>query len=394
MSATPPPESPAQQPHHAAGTVRDLRGGMRLAVDGVRGAIGLVEEVHERLAHITPPVRGFSPGRPGRGWPAFVYRSLRGTTDLVGGGLDLLLASVQASLQTPQRDRAPEAVRPTREALVAALNALAGDHLHRTDNPLAVALQLRLPRAPARPRVLVLVHDLGLNDLQWRQDGHDHGEALAAALDCTPVYVQYNTGRHVAASGRELAAELERRLGSWPVALQGLAMLGHGMGGLVLRSALDQAVRAGMGWPTQLQKLVFLGTPHLGARLGSGLDLLLRSGLGAQAMVAPLVRLGRRRSDGIDDVLQGRYLDPDAGLAAPLAPPWPPGCAVHAIAGVCGDGTGDGLVPLASALGRAESPAQDLQIPEDHRWIAQGVDHLGLLRSEAVLGTMRQWLSA
>jgi hypothetical protein len=387
------PSSPFR-PRHAAGTVLDLRGGVRLAVDGLRAALRGVEATHERLAHLQPPVRGLRPGRPDHGWPAVVYRGLHGATDLVGGSLDLVLASLQAWLQSPGRDGAPSGPRPTREAAVAALNALLGDHLHRTDNPLAVKVDLRI-EGPRLPRAVLLVHDLGMGDLQWNQDGHDVGTQLAESLACTPIYARYNTGRHVWANARELAAMLEQRLGAWPVPLQGLAMVGHGLGGLVVRSALHQAVRSGMAWPALLQKVVFLGTPHAGAHAGHALDLLAAGGLGPQAPLA-LARLSGHRSDGICDFLLGRWLEEDVPPtpASPMPQPWPPGATAYAIAGAVGAGFDDGLVPVSSALGRDLVLGHDLQLDEANRRIATGVDHVGLLRSPDVLQAMRQWMAA
>jgi len=387
------PSSPFR-PRHAAGTVLDLRGGVRLAFDGVRAALREVEATHQRLAQLQPPVRGLRPGRPDHGWPAVLYRTLHGTSDLVGGSLDLALASVQAWLQDPQRDRGPVGPRPARDAAVAALNALLGDHLHRTDNPLAVKPDLRV-EGLRLSRVLLLVHDLGMSDLQWDQDGHDTGAALAAALGCTPVYARYNTGRPVWASARELAGMLEQRLAAWPVPVDGLSVVGHGLGGLVLRSALHQAVRSGMAWPSRLRQVVFLGTPHAGAQAGRALDLLTSGGLGPQAPLA-LARLSTRRSPGVTDFLQGRWLEEElvATPASPMPQPWPPGATAYAIAGAVGDGLSDGLVPVASALGRDLVSGHDLQLPESNRCIATGVDHLGLLRSLDVLQSMRQWMAA
>jgi hypothetical protein len=387
-SAPPPP--PLPRPASAA--VRDLRGGVRLAMDGVHATIGRLEDVHHRLAEVSPPVRGLQPGGPERGWPAMLYRGLRGTTDLVGGALDLALATLQAGLQSPPRTAGPQAPAPTRESVVAVLNALVGDHLHRTDNPLAIATQLHQRDAPARPRVLVLVHDLGLNDLQWRQGGQDHGAALAAALDCTPLYAAYNSGRHAWSTGRELAAELEQRLAHWRVPVESLVLLGHGLGGLVLRSALHQAVRSGQGWPAHLRKLVFLGTP-LGGAPGTGPDRLFGLVGGPQSALAPLARLARRRSDGMDDFVAGRFLEQDLPNDAPTLTSLPPGAHAYAVAGRLGDGDGDGLVPEASALGRDPLAGRGLALADDRRWVAQGVDHVGLLRSDAVLQALRRWLA-
>lgn len=381
-------------PSQAAGAVRDVRGGMRLLLDGVRHGIDRLEQAHQRVAEVDPPVRGIRLGRPGSGIGALVYRGLRGTADLAGGALDLGLASLQASLLDPYRQAEPGAPEPTREAVVAALNALVGDHLQRTDNPLAIRLQLRTEDAtlPAQPRVLVLVHDLALNDLSWRR----HGRELASALGCTPLYVHYNTGQAVPATGHELAAELEVALRHWRAPLESLMLAGHGLGGLVLRSALHQAQRAGLAWATHVRKVVFLGTPHRGA--SPGVDPLAKLGATSARILAPIARLSRRRSAGVRDFLDGRVLQDDARTGGPAAgnaiAGVPPAMPTYAIAGAVGDGQDDGLVPVASALGRDAVASRDLLLPEEHRWVIHGVDHASLLASEAVCQKVRQWLAS
>ena len=65
----------------------------------------------------------------------------------------------------------------------------------------------------------------------------DHGLALAAALDYTPLYVRYNTGLHTSQNGRELAAQLEQLVMHWPVPVKEITIIAHSMGGLVTRSA-------------------------------------------------------------------------------------------------------------------------------------------------------------
>jgi hypothetical protein len=382
-------------PRPSAAAVRDLRGGVRLMLDGVRAGLDRLERAHRRLAEVDPPVRGTRLGRPGSAMGSVPYRLLRGTTDVLGGGLDLALATVQAALLQPQRVREGAAApSPARESAVAALNGLVGDHLHRTDNPLAIGTRLHA-RGPLQTRALVLVHDFGLGELHWRQGGHDHGEALAAALHATPVYAQYNSGRHVHAVARELAAELESLLGRWAVPLQGVALLGHGLGGLVLRSALLQASRAGTAWPAHVRQLVFLGTPHHGAEVG-GATRQLASLAGAQSLLAPLARLARRRSSGLCDFLEGALLERDGrtnDLPQHATIGLPANVASYAIAGAVGDGHDDGWVSVASALGQHPVATRDLQIPPARRWTVQGVDHLGLLGSQAVFQKVRQWLA-
>jgi hypothetical protein len=53
---------------------------------------------------------------------------------------------------------------------------------------------------------------------------------------------------------------------------------------------------------------------------------------------------------------------------------------------------GDGLVPVASALGRHRDPRHRLQFAHGNLAIAWGVGHIGLLGSPAVGQQLRRWL--
>jgi hypothetical protein len=394
----------------------DLRGAARLVTDATTGLTDLVEALHARIGRVpglgAPPADGRTGGVSG-----VVYRSIRGATRLVGGSIDALLGLLEPALAADDMAAGAE-----REAVVAALNGVLGDYLAATANPLATPLASRRGGRPlvlerealaaALPqgggRLLVLIHGLCMNDLQWRRDGHDHGADLAQALGWTPVYLHYNSGLHISINGRQLARELERLVDQWPRPLERLALLGHSMGGLVARSAVHQATEAGLRWPARLDDMVCLGTPHHGApleRAGHWIDQLL----GAAPYAAPFARLGRLRSAGITDLRHGLLLDEDwvgrdrfARGAAPSHPvPLPAGARCGAIAASLGrsDGDlkarllGDGLVPLDSALGRHPDPARALAFAAERQWVCHGTGHLGLLSSAEVAARLRQWLA-
>jgi hypothetical protein len=417
-------------PRRPAGTLGDVRAAVRLVIDGVHGVTGIVEAMHRRIARVAPPWRPLAEGNAG-GIPGLVYRGIHGTTRLVGQGLDAALAGLQALPADKLPGRQDALSRPRRDALVAALNGVVGDHLERTGNPLAIRMQLlrrddrfdaaQLP--PPGPDVLLLIHGLCMNDRQWTRAGHDHGQALAQALGFTPVYARYNSGLHISTNGRELALQLEQLLHDWPVPVQTLTIIGHSMGGLVARSAVHQATQAGMAWPRKLRRLVFLGTPHHGAPLERGGNWL-HQGLGLSAYAAPLTRLSGLRSAGITDLRHGNLLGAEgadsrfAARAAQAVLPLPAGVACYAVGGTLGlspeageTGTahahgrpaagrlpglewlGDGLVPLASALGRHARPTRDLHIPASQTWTGRGIHHLDLLASQRVYQQLRRWLA-
>jgi len=392
----------------------DLHGFSRLSVDAVAGLTDLVEAMHHTIIRRPGLLGQAHAGRTG-GITGLVYGGVRGVTRLVGGGLDALLGRLVPLLG--ERPSSPE-----REAVLAALNGVLGDYLEASGNPLAIRMQLRrdgraLPQekaalAAALPaaggKVLVLLHGLCMNDLQWKRQGHEHGAALERDLGTTRVYLHYNSGRHISTNGRELADRLETLLNDWPVPVEELAILGHSMGGLLARSAWHYARAAGHAWPRHLEKLVFLGTPHHGApmeRGGNWIDV----GLGASPYTAPLSRLGKIRSAGITDLRHAYLLDDDwqgrdrfaraHGHHASL--PLPQGVRCYAIGATTGKQTGDlkdrligdGLVPLSSALGCHAEEDRNLMFPPDRQWIACETGHLDLLCRAPVYARIRDWLA-
>lgn len=392
-AALPPPR------RRPAGAIERVRGALRLAVDGIHGVTHIAEGLHGNIARLAPPL-GQVRERRAPGIAGFVYGTVRTGSALVGSGVDAALAAAQALL--PADDAAPSDESPAAQTMLSALNGVLGDHLARTGNPLAIPMELRVRGTPG-PRLLVLVHGLGMNDLQWSRNGHDHGRALAEALGLTPVYLRYNTGRHVSENGAELAERLEDLVAHWPVPVQDIAIVGHSMGGLVARSALHHARAAGLAWPRRLKQMVFLGTPHHGAALERGGNWL-HTALGLSPYLAPFTRLGRLRSDGITDLRHGNLLESDWQAGRFLhrdnrtMVPLPRRVACYAIAGALGQGgadqaLGDGLVAVDSALGRHARPTHDLHFPASRTWVARGTHHLELLDSAAVYGKLRAWLA-
>lgn len=398
----------------------DLRGAARLTTEAVTGLASLVEAMHARIITL-PRIPGLSAAAPSderaNGITGLTYETVRGVTRLVGGSVDALLGWLAPALASADPPLPP---RPEREAILAALNGVLGDHLATTDNPLAITMEfrhagrrlplerhaLRARLGRATPKLVVLLHGLCMNDLQWQRSGHDHGEALARELGYTPVYLHYNSGLSISTNGRILAQLMEGLFNAWPVPIERLVLLGHSMGGLVARSAIYHAPllqRGGVRWPGRVNDLVCLGTPHLGApleRAGHGVDLLLS----AAPYAAPLARLGKVRSAGITDLRRGSILKGPTGdngghQAEPVNLPGHTRC--FAIAGSLGRASasmkarllGDGLVPVASALGQHQEPGLSLGFDPERQAVVYGTGHLDLLSSAEVFGLLRQWLS-
>ena len=405
----------------------DLRGAARLAVRATTDLTSLAEALHAEIIRF-PMLFGRSPTGRTSGLTGLVYATVRGVTRGVGSGIDAALGWLAPRLiaETPSTT--------ARSAAIAALNGVLGDHLAATRNPLAIRMALRHAGRPLRlqrdalaaafpdahPHVVVLAHGLCMNDLQWMcDDGHDHGAALARDLPCTPLYLHYNSGLPISLNGRRFARLLQALADQWPVPLERLSIVGHSMGGLVARSACVHGARLGHDWLDRLDAIVFLGTPHRGAPLERG-GHWFESLLEVSPYSAPFARLGRIRSAGITDLRHGTVFaascagegadagdgtdGPERGTAtgrdADDIAQLPRRVRCLAIAGTLGrrDGdlkdrlVGDGLVPLASALGRGGRSRRSL-FTRESQWISYETGHLDLLARPAVYRRLRQWLA-
>jgi hypothetical protein len=383
----------------------------------------MAEGVHQAVWGSMGVPGGAQPGQT-RGVTGFVYRAVHGVTKLVGHALEASFTRLEPWLASLV-DAPPET--PERETVLAALNGVLGDRLAAQNNALATPMTLRLNGqvldwqvsvAPANAalssKVLVLIHGLCMNDLQWRSQtvdakapGYDHGQMLGAALGYTPLYVRYNTGLHTSENGALFSAQLEKLVDHWPVGLTELRVLAHSMGGLVTRSALHHARQHHLRWPGLLKAIVFLGTPHHGApleRAGNWIDVVL----GATPYSRPFAKLGQLRSAGITDLRYGHVLDtdwqgrdrfrrrPDTRTPCPL-PLEVPCYTVAATTArqrspVAERILGDGLVPLASALGQHADPARSLVFAPERQHIAYATHHMQLLSSPAVGARVLHWL--
>lgn len=381
----------------------DLRGVLRLAVEATVGVTDLVEKVHHTIQLGHPPV-GVSRANNTTGLTGLIYRGIRGTTRLVGQGLDAGLAPAVALL--------PEsASNDTRDVLIAAINGVYGDHLLETGNPLATRMSFRDQGSPDSARqaevvsaistratpdgkLMLFIHGLGLNENHWTREDKNLAETLANDLGYSPLYLRYNTGLPVADNGRELAEMLEDLLQNRQDPVTELVIIGYSMGGLVARSACHHGLEAGHHWLSYLRKMVFMGTPHHGAPLEKGGDWL-NYAMDLSPYSAPFTRIGNKRSAGIADLRHGTISNSPSGFVQ-----LPADVQCYAIAGTLAKKRGpihdrligDGLVPVDSALGQKTDPERSLSIPKEHQWLVFETGHLALLGSAGAFEKMQDWL--
>lgn len=387
----------------------DMRGINQLAVDAVTGLTDIVEALHYTILSLGLNKQDTQPRT--RGVTGFVYRNIRTVTAFVGDKIDFSLSQLGSALGQHESSL-------SREVAISMLNGVLGDYLLERENPLAVIMQFRRDGKPlsdvalrnliekSNGKILLMVHGLCMNDLQWQVDEHDHGVELARELGYEPIYLHYNTGRHISENGRDFSSLLEYLVGISPQPLS-LSILAHSMGGLVSRSAFYYGEKAKHTWLEQVNKMVFLGTPHHGAALEKGgnlIDVLL----GSNPFSKPFAKLGQIRSAGITDLRYGSIIDEDwqgkdrfsyaMDNRGTLA--LPNGVHCYTLAAVkskestvVGDGLiGDGLVNVDSALGRHNDDLLHLTFPEHHQWIGRDMNHMDLLYHPDVYRKIRQWL--
>jgi len=391
----------------------DLQGITRLVTAATIGITDLVEAMHRRIVH--PP---FLPSTPIQhlitNIAGFTYTTVRKSTQFIGNSADNALgrfASVLGEIEATEK----------REAISAVLNGVIGDYLEKTANPLQIKMQFRhqgdaLPLdqkslKKAYPKIngkiLVLLHGSCMNDLQWTRKDHNHGKALAADLNTTPLYLHYNSGLHISTNGQEFNDLLEILVTNWPVPVEEMVILGHSMGGLVTRSALHYAQQNQKVWPTHLKKIIFLGTPHHGApmeRAGNYVDVVLE----AVPYAKPFARLGKIRSAGVTDLRYGNLVDEDwqdkdrfkMQRDKRQNVPLPKDVACYSIAAVVGKETnsktshvrGDNMVGVKSALGQHKKPSKSLMFKKQNTWIAYGNNHIDLLSNPEIYSKIKSWL--
>jgi pimeloyl-ACP methyl ester carboxylesterase len=377
----------------------------RLTIDAVLAITDIVESMHKRISSNTTE-KSVADKETLSGISGLVYRNIRSLTTLVGKSIDTPLEAISKTL-----DSQPESA--STEALLAALNGVLGDHLLLRDNPLAIPMHLRregktlndvqLTEAikQSNGKLIIMIHGLCMNDLQWCREGHDHGAELAKESGMSAIYLHYNTGLHISDNGKLFADLLESLVGLSDSQLE-INILAHSMGGLVSRSALHHAENSGYRWPQRLKKLVFLGTPHHGADLekaGNWIDLVL----GSHSYTVPFARLVKVRSSGITDLRYGNVQESDWNTTERfefsgdkrLPMPLPENVQCFAVATSANENIksplGDGLVRVKSALGEHQNPVFTLRIPDDQKWVGTNINHMQLLSDPNVYQVLKTW---
>jgi pimeloyl-ACP methyl ester carboxylesterase len=399
-----------------------------LAGEAVSGTAARIEEMHTEVAgRAFGAVGAAGQAFPPVAWATLPVQAIHGSVarNVYKGVQYGLSAAMRAGSEALSRT-VPASAVPIERALagrvaLGALNGAFGDLLERRRNALTIGMSIRkrgrvVGTSPpqlvaafpdATPKLAVFVHGLcGTEDGWWLGSGRHtpYGARLRSELAYTPVYVRYNSGRHISENGHELALLLDQVVEGWPVAVAEIALIGHSMGGLVARSACHYG--AGSAWPSRVRHVFTLGSPHRGAPLEQ-LACAASDRLGALPETRAMQSTLNLRSAGIKDLCHGFLCDEDwigcdsksflRETARQI--PFLRGANHYFVSATvtrdpdspAGRLVGDLLVLHASAWGRERD--ERLTFPIDHYWHIGPAHHMGLLNHPAVYEQLRKWLS-
>jgi pimeloyl-ACP methyl ester carboxylesterase len=240
-----------------------------------------------------------------------------------------------------------------------------------------------------------------MSDREWQTPAKQNLDDLMRSKGWQCGHLRYNSGRAIWQNGEDLANWLEEANAAYPA--REIVLIGHSMGGLLMRSAFVYAQEHGQSWPVRVSKAAYLATPHLGApleRAGNRANTLL----GHSPYTAPFMRLGNIRSAAIKDLRYGfisqveheQTQDMNAHDARECLAPLPEGMAHLVVAGSINPDTakswvGDGLVPLYSALGQHKDADKHLQGTDITRLTFDYVDHMAMLSDVRVWDALIDW---
>jgi hypothetical protein len=396
-------------------TPAEIQAAGRLGGRAFAGLVGRIEQVHQAIAG-----RAFGPIGPAAAPARVIHDSVaRGAYLAVrGAGVAAGTVSGQAGSLLGGGGR-PGGREPAGNLALAVLNAVAGDRLEADLAPLGIrmavraggcnvgltAAQVAAAFPDATSRLAVFVHGLAETEDSWhRHAGQSapYGHRLQADFGYTPVHLRYNTGRHVSDNGHDLADLLAGLTAAWPAPVDEIVLVGHSMGGLVIRSACHYGRNAEAPWVGCVRHVFYLGSPHLGAPLARAAGLAAWA-LGRAPETRPFASLAAGPAS-VRDLRHGYVLDDDWNgcgrdcclrdhrSEAPLLA----GANHYAISAVVtadpasplGAVVGDLLVQPASAHGR-RGARQHIPFPVESGRGLGGMHHFDLLNHPDVWAAMR-----
>lgn len=335
------------------------------------------------------------------------------------------------------------------------LNGALGDQLAARYDPRAIRMSFRrggqdvsvtdLRLSEPHQKTVVFVHGLMGDELIWQTGFQDppgsrrYGPRLAEETRVRALYLRFNSGLHLSENGRELSRLLTELVETYPDAIGELVLVGHSMGGLIIRSAgyyathsasLNEELKTSSAeasqanssfftphssfkkapWLAHLRSVFLIGTPNDGSWLEQNSHFTAR--LLERINLFPTRFLSKalnQRSNGIKDLRFSILVDEDwqdahaNDLTPPRTPVPPlPGVQYHILIGAWLRNTrpsalreyfGDGLVGKGSAHGHTTF-GDEAALPAGasvRTAIFSQQHHGGLLTHPEVFQYLKQW---
>lgn len=312
---------------------------------------------------------------------------------------------------------------------ISILNGMFGDYLHRRKNGLAIemafmqhgrplaldAASLRRAHPVPTAKICILIHGLCCSEANWTlgavpQGPGDtsYGSLLQAELGYTPFYLRYNTGLPIADNGKGFAALLNDLALAYPVPIDEIVLIGHSMGGLVIRSACEYGTGHKNLWVKKVRQVFYLGTPHEGTDLEKIAHIATATLKAVPNPIAKVIgNILNLRSRGVKDMRHGLPLTieedevviPALSQVTRKAIPWLAHARHYLIAGTLTEDPqhvvtlllGDILVKPPRAHGQAQSKESSASLPSENIKIFPKLHHMRLAHDPAVYQQIKQW---
>jgi pimeloyl-ACP methyl ester carboxylesterase len=357
-----------------------------------RDVVDVVERMQGSIAR-RPFLLGSIPQQQTGGIARMIYRCIEMGFDL---GHDSLRHAAEFF---------PQDNDPNWAAKRAIMNGVFGDQLARRENRLAINMEIVTTGEPSSNSTLLLfIHGLCMSEAGWQDGSHPtQAAAIAKQLKADTAYLRYNSGLHISENGEQLASVLETHAEHY----KRVVIIGHSMGGLLVRSAGHFAEQKSHKWPAKLKAAVMLGSPHNGApmeRWGNYLNTILT----VSPYSSPLSRLGNLRSAGIHDLRHGNLLHTDWNSVADIMAfddfrtpvQWHPKTAYLLVAATRSEvvpenvlkANNDLLVTVPSAWALEANGDDRLDSANITREIIAGIDHMDLIWKSSVYQLTADWL--
>lgn len=214
--------------------------------------------------------------------------------------------------------------------LVPILNGIHGDSMDENGHPALIRMSFRynsrdisvekiaelIDFAKSNGQLIIMAHGLMNDESIWQSNPEDIVQRMGSFIEnqkkANILYIRYNTGRHISQNGKDLSRLIQRLIDHYRNEIKELILIGHSMGGLVLRSACNYCRSLEHQWVLLLKKVFLIGVPNEGsylARVAYMTQYFLRKVDPSEN--SSYAKFFDIRSNGIKDLSFGFLIDED-----------------------------------------------------------------------------------